>query len=181
MKYHVLLLEDVVNYGRKGDLVYVAPGFARNFLLPQQKALLASRATVNMRERLQEERKAQSLVDRKNSEELSLRLKGQMFETVVKVDPDGHMYGSVAATDIVEILGTKGFEITKRSVALTHPIRQIGTHHVTLKLPEGVEVAVGLEVKPDREIKKKAKVTKTEAAEASDLNAEEKPEGQVSE
>lgn len=157
MKYHVLLLEDVVNYGRKGDLVHVAPGFARNFLLPQEKALLASRATISMRERLQKERKEQSLVDRKNSEALAVKLKDQVFETVVKVDPDGHMYGSVTVVDIVDILGAKGFEITKRSVALHHPIRQIGTHHVALKLPEGVEVAVGLEVKPDREIKKKAK------------------------
>ncbi len=155
-KYHILLLEDVINYGRKGDLVNVAPGFARNFLLPKKKALLATRVTIKMRAKLQEERNLQAVIDRKESEKLALKLEGSTFETTVKVDPEGHLYGSVTTHDIREILSREGFEIEKKHIALLHPIKQIGSYPVTLKLPEGVEVTVGLIVKPDREIVKKA-------------------------
>lgn len=157
-KYHILLLEDVINYGRKGDLVHVAPGFARNFLLPKKKALLATRVTIKMRAKLQEERNLQAVIDRKESEKLALKVEGRTFETTVKVDPEGHLYGSVTTHDIREILSRDGFEIEKKHIALLHPIKQIGSYPVTLKLPEGVEVTVGLTVKPDREIVKKAAV-----------------------
>lgn len=157
-KYNLLLLEDVINYGRKGDLVHVAPGFARNYLLPKRKALLATRVTIKMREKLQKERKEQAEIDRKESEKLAAKLEGKTFETTVKVDPEGHLYGSVTAHDIMEIVVREGFVIEKKHVALAHPIKQIGTYQVNLRLPEGVEVAVGLIVKPDREIVRKAAV-----------------------
>jgi len=156
MKYHILLLEDVINYGRKGDLTFVAPGYARNFLLPQKKAILATRATIKMRTKLQEERKKQADADRTESEKLAKKLEGKMFETTVKVDPEGHMYGSVTAVDLIEILVREGYEVEKRHVALAHPIKVIGAHHINLRLPEGVEVSIGLTVKPDREIVKRA-------------------------
>lgn len=179
-KYNLLLLEDIVNYGRKGDLVHVAPGFARNFLLPQKKALMATRATLKMREKLQEERKIQAELDRKESEKLAQKLEGKMFETTVKVDPEGNLYGSVTIQDIVEIMSRDGFTIEKKSIALVHPIKNIGAHHVQLKLPEGVEVAVGLTVKPDREIVKKAvveEVAKVEevVSETTEEKQEEEP------
>ena len=173
MKYHILLLEDVVNYGRKGDLTHVAPGYARNFLLPQKKAMLATRATIKMRSRLQEERKEQAHVDRKESEKLAHKLEGKTFETTVKVDPEGHLYGSVTAMDIVEIMVRGGYEVEKKHIALIHPIKQIGTYQVNLRLPEGVEVAVGLIVKPDREIVKRAvEAPKVEEAAAAPAEGE---------
>ncbi len=155
-KYNILLLEDVINYGRKGDLVHVAPGFARNYLLPKKKALLATRVTIKMREKLQQERKVQAEIDRKESEKLAAKLEGKTFETTVKVDPEGHLYGSVTAHDIMELVVREGFTIEKKHVALLHPIKQIGTYQVNLRLPEGVEVSIGLLVKPDREIVKRA-------------------------
>ena len=164
MKYHILLLEDVLNHGRKGDLVFVPPGFARNFLLPQGKALLASNSTIKMREKLQNERSQQAEQDKASSLALADQLKGVIVETVVKVDPDGHMYGSVTVADIVEILAKEGYEVDKKHIALHHPIKVIGNHHVALKLPEGVEASVGLTVKPDREIKKKAALKEEVAA-----------------
>ena len=162
-KYHILLLEDVINYGRKGELVHVAPGFARNFLLPKKKALLANRVTIKMRAKLQEERSKQAELDRVESEKLALKVEGRTFETTVKVDPEGHLYGSVTTADIREILARDGFEIEKKHIALAHAIKQIGTYPVTLKLPEGVEVVVGLIVKPDREIVKKAQALEVAA------------------
>ncbi len=176
-KYHILLLEDVVNYGRKGDLVHVAPGFARNFLLPKQKALLATRVTIKMRAKLQEERNKQAEIDRKESEKLAQKLEGKSFETTVKVDPEGHLYGSVAPADVVELMAREGFEINKKHVALPHAIKQIGTYQVTLKLPEGVEAIVGLVVKPDREIvKRSAPVEVAPAVEGALSDAEENAE-----
>ena len=162
MNYHVLLLEDVLNHGRKGDLTHVKPGFARNCLLPQGKAILASKSTIKLRERLQKERLEQAAEDRKESEALAKTLQGKMFETVVKVDPEGHMYGSVTAQDIAAILQKEGHAIDKKHIALSHPIKQIGNHQVRLLLPEEVEGSVGLTVKPDREIKPKAAKKKTE-------------------
>lgn len=155
MKYHVLLLEDILNHGKKGDLTHVTPGFARNFLLPQKKAILASQSTLKLRERLQKEREEQAKKDRVLSEALAAKLQGQIFSIVVKVDPDGHMYGSVSHNEILDLLTRAGHTLEKKHIALMHPIRQIGTYQITLKLPEGVEASIGLEVKPDREIKKK--------------------------
>lgn len=171
MKYHLLLLEDVINHGRKGELVYAAPGYARNYLLPNGKALLASMATIRMREKLQKEREEQAAVDRKKSQELADKLKGKMLETVVKVDPDGHMYGSVTAAEVATILEGNGFAVDKKSVALHHPIRTIGNYEIQLKLPEDVEASFGLEVKPDRVIEKKKKAAKKAEVEA-EANAE---------
>ncbi len=176
MKYHILLLEDVVNHGRKGQLVYAAPGYARNYLLPRGKALLASQSTVRMQEKLQSERQEQSARDRSESLDLAEKLKGKMFETVVKVDPDGHMYGSVTTAEISQILQSEGYMIDKKSVLLLHPIRAIGSYQVRLMLPEQVEASIGLEVKPDRKIeKKKAAPLKEEQSqeEASEAKAED--------
>jgi large subunit ribosomal protein L9 len=175
-KYHVLLLGDVVNYGRKGDLVHVAPGFARNFLLPQKKALLATRVTIKMREKLQEERKLQASVDRKESERLAKELEGKSFETTVKVDSEGHLYGSVTTTDIRELLLQGGFEIHKKCISLAHAIKQIGSYQVTLRLPEGVEAIVALLVKPDREIVKKVVAPVSEVVAEESAKEEEKQE-----
>jgi large subunit ribosomal protein L9 len=175
-KYHILLLEDVVNYGRKGDLVHVAPGFARNYLLPEKKALLATRTTLKQRERLQEERKKQAEVDRKESEKLAQKLEGRMFETTVKVDSEGNLYGSVTAQDICEIMSREGFALHKKHVAMAHPVKTLGTHHINLRLPEGVEVAVGLVVKPDREIVKREKVEAKAKEEVKEVEAEAQSE-----
>ncbi len=177
MKYHLLLLEDIVNHGRKGELVYTAPGFARNFLLPQGKALLASRSTVRMREKLQTERDEQAAKDRKESLVFAEKLKGTMIETVVKVDPDGHMYGSVTIVDIAKLLEDNGFAIHKKNIALHHPIRTIGSYQISLKLPENVDATFGLEIKPDRKIEKKKKSEKVVDAAAAEGTEEGASEG----
>jgi large subunit ribosomal protein L9 len=165
MKYHVLLLEDVTNHGRKGELAYVAPGFARNFLLPQGKAILASYATVKTQSRLKDERDAQATIDRLQSEKIAEELKGKLFTTITKVDTDGHMYGSVSSKDVAEMIFNEGIKIEKRNVVLHLPIKTLGKHSILIKLPEGIMVNISLEIKPDRivEKKKKAKDVEVEA------------------
>ncbi len=153
MKYNLLLLEDVINQGRKGDIISVAAGFARNFLLPSSKAVLVSKSNLKIRERLQKERSEQSVKDKYEFEKLASKIRGLMFDVVVKVDPDGNLYGSVKELDIVDILLKSGISIDKHYVILPHHIKKIGVYQINLRFPEGVECSIGLTIKPDREIK----------------------------
>lgn len=159
-----LLLEDVDGVGRSGDIVSVKPGFARNYLLPQRKALLADGRSLKMQARLQEERKARAVHDRKEAEEIAAKMSGLTIETVVKVDQDGHMFGSVSQSDVVQLLGDHGFTIERRMVRIGQPFKQIGVYKVPLKLKEEVPSEFTLKILPDRVVEeKKAKAEEPKA------------------
>lgn len=143
----LLLLEDVDDLGRSGDLVRVRPGFARNFLVPQGKALVADRNALRIRERLAAERAERAAHDRQAAELIASRVQGMTLLTEVKVDPEGHMYGSVGAAEIVHLFADQGVEIERKNVVLLHPIKALGTHDLTLKLKEGVVCNYRLKVK----------------------------------
>lgn len=145
----ILLLADVDHLGRSGDLVSVRPGFARNFLVPQKKGVRATKATLRMQARLKEERSALAARDLAESQELAKRLELVELKTEVKVDPEGNMYGSVSSHDIVHLLAEKGIELERKHVHLLHSIKELGIHHVPLKLKEGVESQVLLKVLPE--------------------------------
>ncbi len=147
-----MLVADVDDVGRSGDLVEVKPGFARNYIVPQGKGVVADKFTLKMQKQLQEERAKRAAVDRASSEQLASQINGLSLETTVKVDPEGHMYGSVKAADIVEILAGAGVEIEKRFVRLHQPIRKTGEHEVPLRLKEEVTCSFKLTVHPDVEI-----------------------------
>lgn len=146
MRNQLLLLKDVDDLGRSGDIVSVKPGFARNYLLPQKKAVIADPFTLRMQAKLKEERAKRALVDRKQSEELAQKIEGLSLEIAVKVDPDGHMYGSVTQVDIVHLLEGVGIQLEKRHVVLQHPIKTLGQHPIHLKLNEGIPVQFTLNV-----------------------------------
>src|SRR5689334_18731387 len=99
MPIQLLLLDDVDELGRSGDVVAVKPGYARNFLLPKKKGVMANKHTLRMQAKLKEERAKQAEIDRREAEELAARMTGIELNIVVKVDPEGHMYGSVSALD----------------------------------------------------------------------------------
>jgi len=150
----LLLLSDVEDLGRSGEVVDVKPGFARNYLLPQGFATIADNNTLRMQKKLQEERAKQAVQDKKDSEVLAKSLEGVTLSTVVKVDQEGHMFGSVSNLDIVKILyDEKGIQVTRKMVVLPHPIKVIGVHTIELKLKEEVKAEFTLKVLPDREIK----------------------------
>src|ERR1700722_6063765 len=115
MRNQLLLIEDVEDLGRSGDVVSVKPGYCRNFLLPQKKAVVADKFTLRMQARLKEERAKRAESDRKDAEEVSRKIEGMVLAIEVKVDPDGHMYGSVSAMDIVRLLEKEGIVIEKRN------------------------------------------------------------------
>jgi large subunit ribosomal protein L9 len=147
MATQVLLLEDVDVLGRSGEIVNVKPGYARNFLLPQGLAVVADKRALRMQQRLQEEREKKAIVDKKDSEELAARIEGKTLNKVVKVDHEGHMYGSVTLADILQLLQDDlKVELDKKSIALKHPIKTTGAHTLTVKLKEGVTANFHLKV-----------------------------------
>jgi large subunit ribosomal protein L9 len=146
MKQQLLLLQDVDVLGKKGELVAAKPGFIRNFLLPFGHALIADKHTLKMRERLQQERTEQAEIDKKASFALAAKLKEVILEHEVKVDPEGHMYGSVTQLDISRLLQEKGHEVDRRQVNLAAPIKKIGEHKIPLRLKEDVEAYVTLRI-----------------------------------
>ncbi|MDF2549875.1 MAG: putative ribosomal protein [Chlamydiales bacterium] len=154
MASELLLIEDVEELGLKGEIVKVKPGYARNFLIPQQKAVVADKRTLRMQERLKEERRKKAEDDRLEAEGVASKVNGKVYEVVVKVDPEGHMYGSVSVADICQLaLEHDGVELCKKSVLLKAPIRQVGTHEVALKLKENVTATIHVQVTAENEVK----------------------------
>ena len=146
MGNQLLLLQDVDDLGRSGDVVSVKPGYARNFLIPQKKAVVADTFTLRLQVKLKDERAKRAEVDRSEAETMAKNIEGLVLSIEVKVDPDGHMYGSVAALDIVRLLDNEGYKIERKNVVLTHPIKTLGVHPIHLKLKEGIPAQVTLNI-----------------------------------
>lgn len=152
MQNQLLLIEDVESLGRCGDIVSVKPGYARNFLLPKKKALVATKGALNLRAKLVEKREKQAAEDRKEAEALSAKIADLHLSIIVKVDPEGHLYGSVTSSDIVKLFEKEGFDIERKAIVLAHPIKDLGDYTVQLRLKEGVEASCMLSVLADHPI-----------------------------
>jgi large subunit ribosomal protein L9 len=173
MKREVLLLEDVHALGRSGDVVLVKLGYARNCLVPQKKAVIASKHTLRMQKKLQADRLKKAAEDKKQSEEIAQKLQGSTFAIIVKVDPDGHLYGSVSAQNIAHLLTEKGYAIDKKYIQLPKPIKKLGSHSVSLELPEDVFAKIILDVQPDIPL---SDTTKSLGYEPSEIAQEQQQE-----
>ncbi|MBA3957215.1 MAG: 50S ribosomal protein L9 [Parachlamydiaceae bacterium] len=151
MANKLLLIEDVEGLGRKGDIVGAKPGYARNFLLPQGLAIIADKQAIRLQVRLQQERQQRAAVDKTESEQLAARIQDQTLVAIVKIDHEGHMYGSVSSTDIVHLLQQHDAALVfeRRNVLLPHPIKQVGTTTVKLRFKEGVIASFNLKVTPE--------------------------------
>ena len=174
MKQQLLLLEDVEALGKKGEVVSARPGYTRNFLLPKGFAVIANANMLRKQERLKAEREKQAVVDRQESDALAHQIETAGIETKVKVDPDGHMYGSVSAADIALLFQEKGIPVERKYVQLPRPIKQIGVHKISFKLKEGVLVTADVSILAEG-------VTASAAAVVAPLPTEEKPEEEKSE
>lgn len=147
MALHLLLIEDVEDLGRSGDVVKVKNGYARNYLLPQQCGVIADKNALKMQERLKEERTKKAASDKQEAEALAKNFENLTISTTVKVDQEGHMYGSVAIVDIVKLLQDEAkIHVEKRMVQLKHPIKKLGVHTIELKLNEGVPASFTLTI-----------------------------------
>lgn len=181
----VILLERVAKLGQMGDVVKVKDGFARNFLLPQGKALRANDANKARFETDRAQLEARNLERRGEAQQVADKLEGKSFIVVRAAGETGQLYGSVAARDIVTILDDEGFSIGRSQVELRTPIKSIGMHAVIISLHAEVEVTVELNVaRTADEAERQAKgedLTSAdaiygvdeEAAAAAEANAEE--------
>jgi large subunit ribosomal protein L9 len=142
----VILLERIGRLGQMGDVVTVKDGFARNFLLPQGKAL---RATNSNRERFERERaqlEARNLELKSEAEAIAAKLQGHSFIVIRQAGDSGQLYGSVATRDIASIVTQGGFSIDRRQVMLDRPIKTLGLHEVRIGLHAEVEPHVIINV-----------------------------------
>lgn len=142
----VILLERVAKLGQMGEVVRVRDGFARNFLLPQGKALRATNAN---RERFERERvqlEARNLERRTEAEAVGQKLDGQSFVAIRQAGETGQLYGSVSTRDIAVLVEAGGFSIERNQVLLNHPIKTIGVHKVEIALHPEVSVTVHLNI-----------------------------------
>jgi large subunit ribosomal protein L9 len=142
----LILREDVPKLGHAGEVVSVKPGYARNFLLPQGKAALASEAKVNELEhhkRLIAEKVARDLKDLNAARD---RLEQLQLEVEAQAGEEGRLFGSVTAIQIAELIGEKGIEIDRRKIDLAEPIKEVGDHSVPIRLHREVIANVKLKV-----------------------------------
>ncbi len=134
MPVNLILSEDVPNLGDAGDVVSVKPGFARNYLIPQGKAIVATQAKVNELEHHQRviaEKVAKQLKDLRGSKD---RLESFKLEIAAQAGVEGKLFGSVTSAQIAELVAEKGMEIDRRKIELAEPIKEVGQHKVPYKL-----------------------------------------------
>lgn len=142
----VILLERIARLGQMGETVKVRDGYARNFLLPQGKALRANDAN---KKRFESERatlEARNLERKGEAQQVADALEGKTFLMVRSAGETGQLYGSVAARDIIEALAAEGFTVGRNQVDLSMPIKTIGLHKVTLLLHAEVEKEIEINV-----------------------------------
>ncbi|MBW8319953.1 MAG: 50S ribosomal protein L9 [Rhizobium sp.] len=142
----VILLERIAKLGQMGETVKVRDGFARNYLLPLGKALRANAANKARFDADRATLEARNLERKSEAQTVADVLDGKSFIVVRSAGETGQLYGSVAARDVVEILGAEGFVIGRNQVELNTPIKTIGLHKVVLHLHAEVEISVELNV-----------------------------------
>jgi len=130
----LILSEDVEALGEAGELVSVKPGYARNFLLPEGKALLATGERVKQLEHEKRVVAARLAKERKDLEALKKRLEATKLEFRAQAGEEGKLFGSITAAQIAEQLAEKGLEVDRRKIALGEPIKTLGKHAVAFKL-----------------------------------------------
>ena len=147
----LVLLERVENLGAMGDVVSVRPGFARNFLLPQEKALRATEANLARFEaerEVLEKRNAERAAEAATSGE---KIDGESFVMIRQAGESGQLYGSVTSRDIADIVSGSGVSIARSQVALNAPIKTLGVHDIRIKLHADVAVTVSINVARSQE------------------------------
>ena len=142
----VILLERVAKLGQMGEVVDVKSGYARNYLLPQGKALTASEANIKGFEDQKAQLEARNLETRKEAEKLAGQLDGQEFIVIRQASDSGALYGSVSTRDAADAATEEGFSVDRKQVALSRPIKELGLHDVVVTLHPEVIVTMQLNV-----------------------------------
>ncbi|WEF24938.1 50S ribosomal protein L9 [Paracoccus sp. S3-43] len=142
----VILLERVAKLGQMGEVVNVKEGFARNFLLPQGKALRASEANIKSFENRKVQLEAQNAETKSEAQKIADRLDGQTFVIIRSASDAGALYGSVTTRDAADAATEAGFTLDRKQVVLNHPIKELGLHNVNVVLHPEVDATIVLNV-----------------------------------
>ncbi|MDP9006234.1 MAG: 50S ribosomal protein L9 [Actinomycetota bacterium] len=143
----VILRADVANVGKRGDVLSVADGYARNFLLPRGMAMIASPGALSQADSMRRSRDVKDAAARSGAEDIARRLVPAVIEISARAGGEGRLFGSVTTTDIAQqVQAQTGIELDRRKMHLDEPIREVGTHRVLVKLHADVEFPVTVEV-----------------------------------
>ncbi|HHI81737.1 MAG TPA: 50S ribosomal protein L9 [Rhizobiales bacterium] len=142
----VILLERIGKLGQMGDVVTVKDGFARNYLLPQKKAMRATKANMEVFENQRAQLEARNLELKSEAEKVGEKLDGQSAIIIRQAGDTGQLYGSVSTRDIAQALTELGFTVARTQVLLDRPIKALGLHEMQIRLHPEVEVKVTINV-----------------------------------
>jgi large subunit ribosomal protein L9 len=142
----VILREDIDKLGARGEIVKVAPGYARNFLLPKRLAVAATDANRKIVEQERQAHLRKEAKQKTEADDLGKLLAGTTVTISQKAGENDQLFGSVTAQDIVNALAAKNFTIDRRKVQLEEPIKQLGTYQVPLRLHKDVTTEIGVNV-----------------------------------
>ncbi len=147
----VVLLERVEKLGQMGEVVTVKDGYARNYLLPQGKALRSTKANLARFEREREQLEARNLDMKKDAEAVAAKLDGQQFVIIRQASEAGSLYGSVAARDVAEAATADGYALERRQIVLDRPVKELGLHPIRVVLHPEVAATIRVNVARSRE------------------------------
>jgi large subunit ribosomal protein L9 len=146
----VVLRDDVENVGRKGDLIEVTDGFARNYLVPRGLAMKATKGVVQQAEAMRRNREARDAREREAAQALAGQLAGQRIELRARAGEGGRLFGSVTSADVVDAVRTQtGVALDRRKTQLTDPLKELGPVEIPVKLHTDVEVTLTVDVVPE--------------------------------
>jgi large subunit ribosomal protein L9 len=147
----IILLERVPKLGQMGDVVNVRPGYARNFLIPQGKALRATKAAIGDFEKRRTQLEARNLERKQEAQQLAAKIDGQSAVLLRQASETSHLYGSVNARDIAIAFTEAGISLDRQQIRLEEPLKTLGLHKATVALHPEVEVTVTVNVARSQE------------------------------
>ncbi len=145
----LILTETIESLGIIGTEVEVKPGYARNYLLPQGKAVPDTPANRNRLEQERAKFELQVAKEKAHAEEMAKRIEGLACQIPAKVSEEDRLYGSVSVREIVDALAKMGIDVEKRMVLLPEPIKAVGTYQIPIRLYADVEPEISVEVVPE--------------------------------
>lgn len=147
----IILLERIKSLGQMGDVVKVRPGFARNYLLPQKKALRATPANIEEFKKKKAHLEATHLNKKSEAEAVFAKLNNVSIVIVRAASETGHLYGSIRPQDIVQELEAQGFTVHKNQIVIKNPIKLLGVHDIEVRLHPDVSACVHISVVKSKE------------------------------
>jgi large subunit ribosomal protein L9 len=145
----VILKEDIDNLGLRGEVVKVADGYGRNYLLPRKLAMQATEANKAVIEQMKSSAARRSASEKAKAQELVVKLEPVVVSFTRKSGENGHLFGSVTSADIASAIGAEGFEIDRRKIQLPEPLKSVGEFSVAIKLHREVVAHVKVKVQAE--------------------------------